>query len=618
MCGISGFYNRKTDFLKNQENYQSILENMCQVLNHRGPDASDTLLQPHCGLAHTRLSIIDLESGCQPMTRKWKNSTYTICYNGEIYNANEWRNKLLKKGFIFSTTSDTEVILLSFIAYGPEFVKELNGIFAFVIYDHGKDCLYGFRDHCGVKPFYFTFHQENFVFASEIKGIFCFPDIKPQIDETGLCEIFGTGPAKRYGSGVFKGILELKPGHYFCLNEYEIHFTQYFRLCSHPHEDSYESTLEKTRFLVTDAIRRQMVSDVPICTFLSGGIDSSVVSGVCAMELAKTGKQLNTFSFDFAQNNRYFKSNDFQPTQDAPFVAKMVKHIHSNHRYLECDYDTQAKLLYPSVESRDLPTMADVDSSLLYFCSEVKQYNKVVLTGECADEIFGGYPWFHKEEFLNSGTFPWTPDLTPRTSLLRKDLLAKIHLEEYVQETYKESIKEIAVLPEDSEIEANRRRISYLNQKWFMQTLLDRMDRTSMYSGLEARVPFADYRIVAYMFNVPWEMKAKDGMVKHLLRQSCRGLIPDEILFRRKSPYPKTYDPHYENLLSSMLIQVLQNPKSPIHYIVDKGAVMQFLKNPKDYGKPWYGQLMAGPQMIAYLLQVNYWLEHYQIDLCVE
>ena len=391
--------------------------------------------------------------------------------------------------------------------------------------------------------------------------------------------------------------------------------TQYFHLESRPHFDSYEETVEKTSFLIQDAIKRQMVSDVPICTFLSGGVDSSVVSAVCAAELKKQGKKLTTFSFDFIDNDKYFKANSFQPSQDRPYVDKMVSFLDSDHHYLECDNKMQADLLYRSVDAHDLPCMADIDSSLQYFCEEVSHSHKVVLTGECADEVFGGYPWFHREEMLNSGTFPWTPSLTPRKVLLKDDLVESLHMDEYVKNIYDRSVSEINVLPSENEIETNRRRIGYLNIRFFMQTLLNRMDRTSMFSGLEARVPFADRTLVDYVFNIPWEMKAKDGLVKNILRQASKGLLPDEILFRRKSPYPKTYNPYYENLLAKRLKEVLSDSASPLHSLLDLKQVTQFLENPKDYGAPWYGQLMAGPQMIAYLLQIEYFLRKYNVSI---
>ncbi|MCI8326267.1 MAG: asparagine synthetase B, partial [Lachnospiraceae bacterium] len=414
---------------------------------------------------------------------------------------------------------------------------------------------------------------------------------------------------------VFKDFHELKPGCYLSYHRYGTHFTKYWRLISRPHQDSYTETIERTRFLLTDAIRRQLVSDVPVCTFLSGGVDSSVVSAVCAEELKKQGSRLTTFSFDFVGNDKYFQSNRFQPSQDAPYVQKMVDFLDSEHHYLFCNNETQADLLYESVDAHDLPCMADIDSSLLYFCKEVSKSHKVVLTGESADEVFGGYPWFHREEFLKGDTFPWTPSLAPRKALLSKDLLNALHMETYVKKIYDRSVSEIAVLPTENDIEANRRRIGYLNIRYFMQTLLNRMDRTSMHSGLEARVPFADKSLVEYIFNVPWEMKAKDGVVKNVLRQAAKGLLPDEILFRKKSPYPKTYHPEYEALLAGRLREILASSNEPLLQLIDQKQVLQFLDHPKDYGSPWYGQLMAGPQMIAYLLQVNYWLKKYNVQI---
>lgn len=549
------------------------------------------------------------------MERKINGYSYQIAFNGEIYNLPDLKNDLLLQGWKFQTTSDTEVLLLAFLEYGPDFVKKVDGIFSFAIYDSRHETIYLFRDYFGIKPLFYTFAEDTLVFSSELKGLFCFPGIEAAVDSDGLNEIFSLGPARSPGNAVFKNIHELKPGYYLAYNHFGIHLTNFWRLSSMPHWDNYETTIERTRFLLTDAIKRQMVSDVPICTFLSGGVDSSVVSAVCASELKKEGKQLTTYSFDFEDNDKYFQSNSFQPSQDAPYVKKMVEFLGSDHHYLFCDNEQQADLLCESVDAHDLPCMADIDSSLLYFCKEVSKHHKVVLTGESADEVFGGYPWFHKEEFLTGNTFPWTPSLNPRKKVLSDDLIRQLNMDEYVKRIYDQSVSEIPVLPRENEIEANRRRIAYLNIRYFMQTLLNRMDRTSMHSGLEARVPFADKALVEYIFNTPWEMKAKDGVVKNVLRQSAKGLLPDEILFRRKSPYPKTYHPGYEQLLSDRLKDVLSSCNAPILELVDKERVLRFLDASKDYGAPWYGQLMAGPQMTAYLLQVNYWLKKYHVHL---
>lgn len=617
MCSIAGFYDPSASFTARQPEFEHILQKMCQTQAHRGPDDSGILLTDQCGLSHTRLSIIDLKNGKQPMTRSRSDYLYHIVYNGEIYNLKALRQALFERDVIPKTSSDTEIILLSYLTFGPEFVRELDGIFAFAIYDERHRILTLYRDSFGVKPLFYTIHNGTLVFSSEIKGLLCFPDVTAKLDSDGLNELFGLGPARTPGSGVLKDIHELKPGTSMTCSHLGFRNHTYFRLASRPHEDSYEDTIEKTRFLVTDAIRRQMVSDVPVCTFLSGGIDSSLVSAVCAKELKERGETLTTYSFDFTGNDKYFKANSFQPSMDRPYVDQMAEFLHSDHHYLECGSQIQADKLYESVDAHDLPCMADVDSSLLYFCSEVSKNHKVVLTGECADEVFGGYPWFHKESFLNCHTFPWTPDLSARKQLLNRDLLKQLHMDQYVQNAYETAISEIPILPDENDTEVNRRRIGYLNIRFFMQTLLNRMDRTSMHSGLEARVPFADRSLVTYVYNIPWEMKAKDGIVKNVLRQAARTMLPEEILFRKKSPYPKTYNPHYEQLLSQRLKDVLAQPDCPLLPLIDTQAVGQFLERPKDYGAPWYGQLMAGPQMTAYLLQTEYFLRKYHVELII-
>ena len=615
MCGFAGFFNPFMDFRMNQTENEKILNDMCAALYHRGPDENGSLLAKNYGLAHTRLAIIDLENGSQPMCTVCDDNRYCIVYNGELYNTAELRKDLEQKGRKFQTTSDTEVILMGYIEYGIDILNKMNGIFAFCIVDEKKGECFIARDQVGVKPLYYSVYDDILVFASEPKGIFAFPYIQPDIDMEGLNEVLSLGPAKTYGKGVFKNVHEVRPGYFLRYGYDGIREYRYWSITAYEHEENYEKTVEHNRFLVTDAIKRQMVSDVPIATFLSGGVDSSIVSAVCAAELKKQGKKLGTFSFDFVDNNKYFVANAFQPSQDRPFVDIMVDYIRSEHRYLECNNDDLFENLFRSVDVRDMPTMADVDSSMLYFCGRVKNFYKVVLTGECADEIFGGYPWFHKEECFKAKTFPWSMDITARQAVLKDEIIAELHMEQYIREAYENTIQETPKLPGEDAHEARRREISYLNMKWFMQTLLDRMDRTSMYSGLEARVPFADIRIINYMYNVPWSMKCRNHVEKSLLREAAEGLLPNEVLYRKKSPYPKTYDPAYEKKLADALTEIIEDASSPVLQLVDKKKVYDFIHQKKDYGRPWYGQLMAGPQMLAYLLQINYWMKKYRLSI---
>lgn len=614
MCGIAGFYNPKMNYSENPKNNINILNNMIKTMKMRGPDANGYSIINSCCLAHTRLSIIDIENGSQPMTIRHNENTYHIIFNGEIYNHKIIRKKLKDKGFVFNSNSDTEVIGYAFVHWGADFVKELNGIFAIAIYDEFYNTLYLFRDHFGVKPLYYTQIGDTIIFASRIDTLFEYPRVRPSLSMDGFNEIFTLGPAKTYGHGVFSGIDELLPGQYYIISPYYKIKKIYYRIESKPHEDDEATTVEKTRQLLIDSIKQQMISDVPICTFLSGGLDSSLVSSVCAKNIDEPEK-LKTYSFDFYDNDKHFVSNSFQKSLDKPYIDIMIEYLNSDHTYLKCGSSDMYSMLYDSVDSRCLPTMADIDSSLLFFCKKVSMNHKVTLTGECADEIFGGYPWFHRNEMIYSDAFPWMPDLSFKKSLLNPEFAAALHMEKYVRNAYNKTISEINILPEDCAHETKLKQICYLNIRWFMQTLLDRMDRTSMNYGLEARVPFADKNIVDYVFNVPWKLKIKNNQPKYLLMKASEGLLPNEIIYRAKNPYPKTYNPEYEKILIARMREIINDSASPIKSYLNINAINSFLDSPKEYGKPWYGQLMAGPQMIAYLIQIDYWMRKYSLSL---
>lgn len=615
MCGISGFCCFDTDYTKQYEYNMNILIKMRTAIAHRGSDNTGEYLRANIGMSHTRLTIRDLKSGQQPMIKNICGNEYAIVYNGEIYNSDEIKNELLQKGYIFETTSDTEVVLNAYIEYGCECVKLLNGIFAFAIWEQAAKKLTLYRDRSGIKPLFYTLDRNGIIFGSELKALFAHPNVIPEINLNSLREIFGIGPARTEKNGIFKNIYEIGYG---CFAEFDLagfKEKKYWQLKSRPHTDSYEQTVEKVHTLVKNSIEGQLVSDVPVCSFLSGGLDSCIVTAIASEYLNKNGSQLNTFSFDFDGNDKYFKSNSFQPEQDRPYVDLMLKNFKVNHTYLFCNNTELADYLYLSVDAKDLPGMADVDASMLYFCRKVAKHNKVALTGECADEIFGGYPWFHREDFINADTFPWSVNADIRSMLLKDELANELCLKEYIKCRYKRSIDAVPRLESDSPIEARQREISWLNLNWFMTTLLDRMDRASMYSTLEARVPYADHRIIEYLWNVPQSFRQHNGIVKGLLRDSMKGLLPDEILFRKKSPYPKTYNPAYEKIIAERLTSVINEASSPINMLVDREKVLKFINTPSDYGKPWFGQLMAGVQLMAYLLQINYWLDKYKLTV---
>ncbi len=611
MCGIAGMCDFHQDFTATEAGKHKHLDtliNMRRSIAHRGSDQSGEWLSSHVGFSHARLSIRDIENGIQPMVK----DQYTIVFNGEIYNTGELTKKLKDRGYFFETTCDTECILYAYMEYGGDCVKHLNGIYAFAVWDGRRQQLFLARDRAGVKPLFYTVRNGMLVFGSELKALFAHPAISPEVDLDSFRQIFGVGPARTQGCGVFKNIYEIPAGYCAVYNEDGLYPQRYWDIVSREHTDSYERTVEKVSYLVKDSIKRQMISDVPVCCFLSGGIDSSIVTAIAADVMKRDGGRLNTFSFDFAGNDRYFQANSFQPERDRPYVDKMLSHIDVHHTYLQCEEYELVGLLEEAVRAKDLPGMADVDASMLYFCRLVKRDNKVALTGECADEIFGGYPWFYREDLLQGEGFPWSKKTDVRECLLQDEFIKKLDLENYVHDQYVTSVRRTPSLYGESPEEARRREIAYLNIKWFMQTLLDRMDRTSMYSGLEARVPFADHRIIEYVFNVPWEMKRKNGVEKSLLRDALKDVLPEELLMRKKSPYPKTYDPKYEALLKQKLTDMLSRKDAPIHALIDADKARRFMEAPAEYGKPWFGQLMAAPQLLAYMLQINYWLETYR------
>ena len=557
---------------------------------------------------HKRLSIVDIENGKQPMRFSIFGTDYVIIYNGQLYNTKELREVLKKNGFVFKGHSDTEVLLKSYIHYGENVCKYLNGIFGFAVWNSKTEELFIARDQFGIKPLYYSRFEDKFIFASEIKSILAYPGVKAILDKNGISELFGIGPSHSPGATPFKGIFELEPAHYMIINKNGIYKKEYWHLETKPHEDNFDTTCEKIRFLIKDSVERQLVSDVPLCTLLSGGLDSSIITAIAANYYQKEfGEKLNTFSVDYVDQNKNFVKNDFQPDLDDKYIDLMVEKFGTPYLFKE---------LGTSVIARDFPGMADVDSSYLLFFREIKKHAKVALSGECSDEIFGGYPWYFREDALNSNTFPWSLAINERQKLLNPEIAKKINLKEYIDSKYFESLGKIRYTPLDSKETVKARKLIYLTSNWFMQTLLDRTDRMAMHEGFEVRVPFCDYRIVEYLWNIPWEMKAYKGREKGLLRYCLEDFLPEEIVYRKKSPYPKTHNPSYLKTVKEKLSEIVNNQSAPIHTILNTEYIREILNTDgAAFSRPWFGQLMTGPQLMAYLIQVNFWLETYKPEI---
>ena len=579
----------------------------------RGPDGQGTAGGRDWTLLHSRLAIIDPERGAQPMELYWAGERYTLVYNGELYNTEELRRQLRSLGHTFTTRTDTEVVLHAFAQWGEGCLDRLNGIFAFGVYLEKAKRLFLARDRIGVKPLFYTLPSHGLIFASEIKTILCHPAAKPRLDAQGAAEIVMMGPGRIPGSGVFYGIREVEPG---CCGWYEggnLRLRRYWKLTDREHTDSFADTSAQVRELVLDAIKRQMVSDVPVGTFLSGGLDSSIISAVCAMEMGGRGEKLKTFSVDYLNNEKFFTPGKFQPNSDGEFIRTMVDAIGSEHRNTVLATEDLLDELESATQARDLPGMADVDFSLLAFCSRIRPHVKVALSGECADEIFGGCPWYRDPEIRDLEGFPWAQNLGFRQWMLHPDIAGKIDGRALVTDACNETCRNSDILPGASPLERRMKELVNLNFYHFMQTLLDRKDRMSMFCGLEVRVPFCDYRIAEYLYGVPWEYKDWQGKEKGLLRHAMNGLLPESVLWRKKSPYPKTFDPAYGTVVRERVRKLLDEKDAALFCIVNREAVESLFVSEPIW--PWYGQLMRVPQTFAWLLQLDHWLSRYNLEL---
>lgn len=612
MCGIAGWFDKHRDL----RDERPTLAAMSSELRRRGPDEQGEYIKKDCALLHRRLAVIDPENGQQPMSTLYEGEKYTIVYNGELYNTEELRLELMAAGFSFRTHSDTEVLLKAYCYYKEACVGKLNGIFAFAVYEETAGRLFLCRDRVGVKPLFFHLYNRGLVFGSEIKAILKSGLLKPCVDEEGLTELFFLGPARTPGHGIFKGIGELLPGQYAVYDGETLTSHRYYTLQAKPFEGGEREAVETTRSLLTDAIERQLVTDVPMCFFLSGGLDSSIICQTASNFRKRNNMSaIHTYSVEYRDNKQYFTKSLFQPNADYDYIRLMVESAGSRHHEVILDNGDLYSALYPSVTARDLPGYVDIDSSLLLFCREIRRDFTVALSGECADELFGGYPWYHNRDILFEDCFPWSREQGVRRQVLKNGLLPRG--EEYVRQRYLDTIRAVDTLPEDSPVDKRMREMFALNFYWFMQCLLERKDRCSMYSGLEVRVPFCDLRLVDFAYNLPWELKALGGREKGVIRKAFEDILPHDIVYRKKSPYPKTHHPFYMRLCAERVREILADPSHRINELLSKEGVEDIIEHPDDLRSPWYGQLMRAPQILAYIVELDDWMERYDIEVTI-
>lgn len=606
MCAIAGIIDYKNPHNPQEGIYKKIMDTM----TNRGPDDEGMYFSSAAALLHKRLSVVDISASAQPMTRQSGGETYTIVYNGELYNTIEIKSDLISRGYSFTTEGDTEVVLTAYIHYGEKCVDIFNGIFAFAIWEENSERLFFARDAMGVKPFFYSIDGSFFIFASTVPALLNHPKVSHRINSASIAEILLLGPGRTPGNGIFENIFELPRGHCGYFDARGLKTNKYFALTDKPHTDSFLQTVDTVKYLVTDAIKRQTVSDVPLGTFLSGGLDSSIISAVVANEFKSKGKTLDTFSVTYKDHEKHFRSSHFQPDSDEKYIEMMVNFIGSNHHEVILDTPTVIDALYDVIDEKGLPSMADVDSSLLAFCKEIKKHVTVALSGECADEIFGGYPWYRDADIRERAGFPWAQNTLYRMEFIAPPLINSIS-SNFVSERYADALSGISVLEGLSPTEKRMREMFTLNVDHFMQTLLMRKDICSMHASLEVRVPFCDRRITEYLYSVPWEFKDYEGREKGLLRYAFSDILPCDIAWRKKSPYPKTHNPNYLAALRELFSPILNDTENPLWSIVNINKAKTLLY--EELSIPWYGQLMTTPQTIAYFIQLEYWLRKFSV-----
>ena len=527
--------------------------------------------------------------------------------SGRIRNAEALRRELTPDR---RAPGASDLLLAAYRRWGVDCSLHLEGPCALVVLDQGENRLLLSRDRMGEVPLFYARRGGALCFATHPEALLAM-GIEPVVDEDGLRELFGLGPARTPGRTPFREIRSLPPGHCLTADGEGVHVSEYFRLTAQPHADSPERTRETVRALLEQAVRDVVPLDP--ASMLSGGVDSTALTALYAV---LSGHAPETYSIDYEDNGSFFQGGSYQPEQDAPYADLAVAHIGTRHQKVLLTVEELTDALEGAMAARGFPGMADIDSSLYLFARVIARKHRCVLSGECGDEVFGGYPWFHREALIDSDCFPWSGSLALRESILRPEVAGRLRLTDYVRDTYASACAAQPRLPGEDARGARLRELAGLCFQFFMANLQERASCMCSAFGLDVITPFCDERLVQYVYNVPWQLKNAQGVEKGLLRAAVMDLLPVKLAMRRKSPFPKTYHPRYAQLVRERLGAILARPDSPLMQLVDRAALTRLMESDlSPLETPWFGQLMAGPQMLAYLIQVNQWMVRYQVRL---
>ena len=522
------------------------------------------------------------------------------CALGRMRNAAKLAEEL---GLMREERSLARIVLAAYARWGEDYIEHIEGPVLTAVLDRDADALILCRDRMGERRVFYTAQDGCVAFADHPDMLLEAGCLRPVVDMDGLRELFGLGPARTPGKTPWRGMYALEPGCALVARGESARVRRYFRLEAREHEDGAAATVETVRMMIERAV--DDIAPLRPAAMLSGGIDSTLLTAL----LRKRMEPVRSFSVDYEGNDRHFRANAFQPARDAPYIALAVERIGCEHTAVELTQASLAQALEEAVDARGFPGMADVDSSLLLFARKIAPQARFALSGECGDEVFGGYPWFRDAHSISGESFPWSGSLELRAGILKRRVREKLDIREYVRGALSEAVSRVEHLPHESAEGRCLRTMQHMCFAFFMANLQERALAMCEHSHLGVLTPFADERLVQYVYNVPWEMKFMGGREKGLLREAAGALLPESLRYRRKSPYPKTCDPAYARIVCGMVQGMLAEKKSPILQLVDARALEKLAASDLSPAQtPWFGQLMAGPQMLAYLWQVNAWL----------
>ncbi|MEV7597698.1 asparagine synthase (glutamine-hydrolyzing) [Kitasatospora sp. NPDC089797] len=612
MSGLVGWI----DFRRDLVEHEDVLHAMTDTMRLRGPDTEGLWISGHAALGHRGLSTSGTRAGSQPLPVDGERGSVVVAHIGEVYNADELRRELEGFGATFRSGSTAEVIGHAFLLWGSEFVTRVNGAYAFAIWDvRTRRAVLG-RDRLGVKPLYYYAHGSGVLFATEPKGIMANPLFEARLDLTSLPLVLQPRLALP-GETPLAGLAEVPPATVVTCSDTGLTRWRYWQLTSEPHHQDFDGTARHVRELLEDTVSRQLASDVPLGAMLSGGVDSTSVAALAAQALRKEApdRALDTFCVQFESDDAHWVATELRPDIDAPYAAAAAEFLGTRHTTLTASTQQLLDVIPATRRARDLPGWGQFDASMYLLFQQMRRNCTVALTGEAADEVFGGYPYFFKDDVLGGSGFPWMGNGPKLSDYLSPEVTRLVDPQEDERARYAQLLSEVPRLTGEDAQNARMREVFFLGLSGPLAVILDRKERMSMSLGLDVRVPFCDHRLVEYVWNVPWSIKSRGG-VKGLLKAAMADVLPSGTVNRKKSAYPHVQNPEYDRTLVREAAWIVNDRASPLAPLFDTERMNGLIR--RIGANELRSELPGGSNQAALLIQLvelHHWVDEYRVAL---